>query len=143
MRVKRNDRPPTAFSLEPHPTQLGFVCVRFFENATQITLSTDSSESEEGNYSVTLWAVDEYMLLVPNKAGLEAEIETNYDDWLITAKSQHPQDVENATLRQALSVITGGILEVDTDIAGLMGLEIESLPQMLRSFIESNSDTEN
>ena len=108
MRVRGNQQPAGAYSIYPQPDKAGFVCVRFFENANKIKVSIDDGDPIE------LWEYDEYALIVPDAPDLAADIEANYDKWLLTAKSHSPEVVaaavhaaEVADLRQAVEILTG------------------------------------
>lgn len=82
MRVRGDNAPPGAYSMEPQPGKPGYVCVRLWEHARQVT--------EEQH-----WEYDEYQMIVPERAGLQADIEAHIDEWIATARSM--EIPENAT----------------------------------------------
>ena len=105
MRVRGDQSPPGAFSVENQPDRPGHKCVRFFENARNIT-ETDEGTGEK----TTFWEYDEYMLCVPDRPGLIEAIETNFDEWLLTAKSHSLEAIaiaEADELRQATDILMG------------------------------------
>ena len=104
MRVRGNQQPAGAFDIHPQPDKAGFVCVRFFENANKIKVSVDDGDP------ITFWEYDEYTLIVPDAPNLAADIEENYEQWLLTAKSHSPEAIaaaENADIIGAVNILLG------------------------------------
>ena len=122
MRVRGNQQPAGAFNIYPQPDKAGFVCVRFFENAHKVKVSVDDGDPIE------FWEYDEYELIAPDAPDLAADIEANYNNWLLTAKSHNPEAVaaaahaaEVADLRQAVQILSG------IDLSGIEVLSLEAV----------------
>lgn len=81
MRVRGSVMPAGAFSIERQPNNPGYMLVRFYENAQQITHQDAMSEQ-----SVTEWEYDEYTMELMGTATLEADIESQYEMYLEQAK---------------------------------------------------------
>ena len=95
MRV-RGDASPNTISIETYPQQDGYVEIRLRENITEQTEQVDEQQVKYFDY-------DEYLLVVPNREGLQNEIETNFEDWVLTgrtlefnANASIAQDMRNA-----------------------------------------------
>ena len=94
MKVQANDAPGGAFLVENHPQKPGHVIVRFFENAHPVE-------------SVPGWEYDEYTVVVPQMTELIADIETNYEKWLLSAKSVDAEhDAKKKATEEAESIIS-------------------------------------
>ena len=107
MRVRANQSPPGAFHIEDQPDQPGHVCVKFYENAQEVT-KYDQDTGEQFKF----WEYDEYPLIVPASPELTGDIETNYNEWLLTAKSHSPEAIAAAEiqdLRQAIEILADGV----------------------------------
>jgi len=100
MRVKGDNSPPGAYTVETQPGKPGFVCVRLYENAQQVTEETH-------------WVYDEYQLVVPARDDLDADIEAHLDEWIATAQSLEVDGRASAVvdMKEALDILLG----VNTD----------------------------
>ena len=131
MRVRGNQQPAGAFNIYPQPDKAGFVCVRFFENAHKVKVSVDEGEP------IHFWEYDEYELIIPNIPNLAADIEVNYDRWLLTAKSHSPDathTAEVADLRQAVEILSG------VDISDIEAFSIDATDKApFTAFAESTA----
>ena len=106
MRV-RGDVSPNTISIETYPQQEGYVEIRLRENITEQTEQINEQPVKYFDY-------DEYLLVVPNQEGLQNEIETNFDEWLLTGRTLEFD--ENASkaheMRDALETL--GVKEART-----------------------------
>lgn len=133
MRVRGNQMPSGAFNIHPQPDKVGFVCIRFFENAHKVKVVID------GGDPVEFAEYDEYELIVADEEGLVADIEANFDEWLLAAKSHSPEAIAEAAhaavvadLRQAVQILAG------VDLAGIEALSLEAVGEApFTAFAES------
>lgn len=95
MRV-RGDVSPNTISIEAYPQQDGYVEIRLRENIQEVTEQIDEKQIKSYDY-------DEYLLVVPNREGLQNDIETNFEEWILTGRtlefnvnSSIAQDMRNA-----------------------------------------------
>ena len=77
MRVRGDNAPSNAFTLEEQPKKPGFFLVRFYENAQEF------SETRDG-LTITGWEYDEYHLEQPTIS--QEDIEGNLEVYLRAAK---------------------------------------------------------
>lgn len=78
MRVRGDNAPPGAYSIESQPGMPECVCLRLYENAHEVAPH---------------WEYDEYRLTVRAREDLAADVEENFAEWLLTAKGmEHAQD---------------------------------------------------
>ena len=77
MRVRGDNAPSNAFTLEEQPNKPGFFLVRFYENAQEF------SETRDG-LTITGWEYDEYHLEQPTIS--REDIEGNLEVYLRAAK---------------------------------------------------------
>ena len=125
--------PQGAFSIHPQPDRAGFVCIRFFENAHKVKVAIDDGDPIE------FAEYDEYSVVVPDAEGLVADIEANFDNWLLTAKSHSPEAIaeaahaaEIADLRQAVQILAG------IDLSGMEAISMEAVGEApFTAFAES------
>jgi len=97
VRVRGDNAPPGAYSMAPQPGRPGYVCVRLYENAQQVAPEA-------------YWAYDEYQIIVPYRADLQADIEANISEWLSTAQSlEMPENASAvAEMQEALNILLNG-----------------------------------
>ena len=76
----RGDVSPKTISIETYPQQEGYVEIRLRENITEKTEQINEQPVKYFDY-------DEYLLVVPNREGLQNEIETNFNDWVLTGRA--------------------------------------------------------
>lgn len=71
---------PASVSVSAYGPQPGYAEVRIRENVKEKTI-TDEDQT------VTMFEYDEYMFHIPNRDGLQAEIENNLSAWLASGRS--------------------------------------------------------
>lgn len=81
MRVKGNVSPVT-LSMESYLPLEGYVEVRLRENIKKVTDIDPQTET-----SVTMFEYDEYTFLLKDRKGLQEDIESNLNDWLVTGRT--------------------------------------------------------
>lgn len=94
MRVQGNAS-PSAVTIESYWPMPGYAEIRLHENIVDIT-PTDIENP------APLFEYDEYVIRVKEKAGLQAEIESNLAEWLITGRMLEVN--ENASVVQDMKV---------------------------------------
>lgn len=80
MRVRGDNAPSNAFTLEEQPKKPGFFLVRFYENAQEF------SETRNG-LTITGWEYDEYHLELADTGSLSEDVLANFDTLLAQAKA--------------------------------------------------------
>lgn len=80
MRVRGDNAPSNAFTLEEQPKKPGFFLVRFYENAQEF------SETRDG-LTITGWEYDEYHLELADTGSLLEDVLANFDTLLAQAKA--------------------------------------------------------
>ena len=80
MRVRGDNAPSNAFTLEEQPKKPGFYLVRFYENAQEF------SETRDG-LTITGWEYDEYHLELADTGSLSEDVLANFDTLLAQAKA--------------------------------------------------------
>ncbi len=80
MRVRGDNAPSNAFTLEEQPKKPGFFLVRFYENAQEF------SETRDG-LTITGWEYDEYRLELADTGSLSEDVLANFDTLLAQAKA--------------------------------------------------------
>ena len=80
MRVRGDNAPSNAFTLEEQPKKPGFFLVRFYENAQEF------SETRDG-LTITGWEYDEYHLELADTGSLSEGVLANFDTLLAQAKA--------------------------------------------------------
>ena len=80
MRVRGDNAPSNAFTLEEQPKKPGFFLVRFYENAQEF------SETRDG-LTITGWEYDEYPLELADTGSLSEDVLANFDTLLAQAKA--------------------------------------------------------
>ena len=80
MRVRGDNAPSNAFTLEEQPKKPGFFLVRFYENAQEF------SETRDG-LTITGWGYDEYHLELADTGSLSEDVLANFDTLLAQAKA--------------------------------------------------------
>lgn len=79
MRVRGDNAPSNAFSLEEQPNKPGVALVRFYENA-------EPFEEKRDELTISGWVYDEYHLELNMYDGLSEDILGNYAGYLAQAK---------------------------------------------------------
>lgn len=80
MRVRGDNAPSNAFTLEEQLKKPGFFLVRFYENAQEF------SETRDG-LTITGWEYDEYHLELADTGSLSEDVLANFDTLLAQAKA--------------------------------------------------------
>ena len=80
MRVRGDNAPSNAFTLEEQPKKPGFFLVRFYENVQEF------SETRDG-LTITGWEYDEYHLELADTGSLSEDVLANFDTLLAQAKA--------------------------------------------------------
>lgn len=80
MRVRGDNAPSNAFTLEEQPKKPGFFLVRFYENAQEFSETRDS-------LTITGWEYDEYHLELADTGSLSEDVLANFDTLLAQAKA--------------------------------------------------------
>lgn len=80
MRVRGDNAPSNAFTLEEQPKKPSFFLVRFYENAQEF------SETRDG-LTITGWEYDEYHLELADTGSLSEDVLANFDTLLAQAKA--------------------------------------------------------
>lgn len=80
MRVRGDNAPSNAFTLEEQPKKPGFFLIRFYENAQEF------SETRDG-LTITGWEYDEYHLELADTGSLSEDVLANFDTLLAQAKA--------------------------------------------------------
>lgn len=80
MRVRGDNAPSNAFTLEEQPKKPGFFLVRFYENAQEF------SETRDG-LTITGWEYDEYHLELADTGSLSEDVLANFNTLLAQAKA--------------------------------------------------------
>ena len=80
MRVRGDNAPSNAFTLEEQPKKPGFFLVRFYENAQEF------SETRDG-LTITGWEYDEYHLELADTGSLSEDVLANFDTLRAQAKA--------------------------------------------------------
>ena len=80
MRVRGDNAPSNAFTLEEQPKKPGFFLVRFYENAQEF------SETRDG-LTITGWEYDENHLELADTGSLSEDVLANFDTLLAQAKA--------------------------------------------------------
>ena len=80
MRVRGDNAPSNAFTLEEQPKKPGFFLVRFYENAQEF------SETRDG-LTIAGWEYDEYHLELADTGSLSEDVLANFDTLLAQAKA--------------------------------------------------------
>ena len=81
MRVRGNISPAT-LSVESYLPMEGYVEVRLRENINEVTETDPQTET-----TITMFEYDEYTFLLKDREGLQADIEGNLNNWLITGRT--------------------------------------------------------
>lgn len=103
MRVRGDNAPSNAFTLEEQPKKPGFALVRFYENA-------EPFEQSDGDLTISGFEYDEYHLEVEMYDGLADDILNGFDGFLLQAKLAEAEEKTIPTLQQLVSD-----LEADND----------------------------
>lgn len=96
MRVRGDNAPSNAFSLEEQPNNPGVALVRFYENA-------EPFEEKRDELTISGWVYDEYHLELDMYDGLSEDILGNYDGYLAQAKLHEAEGKTIPALQQQVA----------------------------------------
>lgn len=96
MKVRGDNAPSNAFTLEEQPKKPGFALVRFFENV-------QAFEETQGELTVSGYEYDEYHLELPLYDGLADDILNSFDGYLAQAKLLEAEGKTIPTLQQQVA----------------------------------------
>ena len=113
MRVK-GDTAPGAYSIHDHTTKAGYAVLVLCENAEEYT------ENETHG-----WQYDEYKMVIPARANLAADVETNYAARMLKAKN-----AEYEAMAETVRSIRNKLLE-DSDTVMLLDRMGLTLPETI------------
>lgn len=80
MRVRGDNAPSNAFSLEEQPNKPGVALVRFYENA-------EPFEEKRDELTISGWVYNEYHLELADTGSLSEDVLANFDTLLAQAKA--------------------------------------------------------
>lgn len=128
MRVRGDNAPSGALSVEPHPQKPGIAIVRLFENP-------EPFEEKQGELTLKGWEYDEYHLELPLYDTLALDVAAAYDGYLAQAKAEE----EEAKDPEA-SLLELKAAQSDTDE---MAVDQEYRITMLELGVSDTDDTDN
>lgn len=96
MRVRGDNAPSNAFSLEEQPNKPGVALVRFYENA-------EPFEEKRDERTISGWVYDEYHLELNMYDGLSEDILGNYAGYLAQAKLHEAEGKTIPSLQQQVA----------------------------------------
>ena len=98
MRVKGDNAPSNAFTLEEQPKRPGFVLARFHENAEPFEETTDG-------LTIRGFVYDEYRLELERTDSLVDDILSNYDAYMNEAKLREAEEEVIPSLRERVAFL--------------------------------------
>ena len=119
MRVRGDNAPSNAFSLEAQPNKPGVALVRFYENA-------EPFEEKRDELTISGWVYDEYHLELNMYDGLSEDILGNYAGYLAQAKLHEAEGKTIPSLQQQVA-------DLETDKAALTEKFIKELHLILKN----------
>lgn len=96
MKVRGDNAPANAFSLEKQPDKPGFCLVRFYENVAPFS-------ETEGELTISGYEYDEYYLELPFYDGISDDILGNFDGYFAQAKLAEAETETIPKLKQQVS----------------------------------------
>ena len=112
MRVRGDNAPSNAFTLEEQPKKPGFALVRFFENV-------QAFEETQGELTISGYEYDEYHLELPMYDGLADDILNSFDGYLAQAKLLEAEGKTIPTLQQQVADLEAEKAALDEKVATL------------------------
>lgn len=98
MKVRGDNAPSNAFTLEEQPKKPGYVLARFYENAQEFT-------DTQGDLTISGWEYDEYRLELAQYDGMEEDILAGYDGYLAQAKLLEAEENAIPTLKGQIATL--------------------------------------
>lgn len=114
MRVRGDNAPSNAFTLEEQPKNPGYALVRFFENPKEF-------QETHGELTVKGWEYDEYHLELELYDGLSEDILGNYNGYLAQAKLAEAEGRTIPMLKQQVSDLEADKTALTEKVANLEG----------------------
>lgn len=96
MKVRGDNAPANAFSLEEQPDKPGFCLARFYENVAPFS-------ETEGELTISGYEYDEYYLELPFYDGISDDILGNFDGYFAQAKLAEAETETIPKLKQQVS----------------------------------------
>lgn len=90
MRIRGDNAPHNAFTLEEQPKKPGYVLARFFEHVVPFEETIDG-------LTIRGYEYDEYHLELPNSADLYNDILERYDYYIAEAKKRDIEPIDELT----------------------------------------------
>ena len=112
MRVRGDNAPSNAFTLEEQPNHPGFVLARFYENAAPFEETRDGLTTRGYEY-------DEYHLELEDRPGLEEDIINGYDGYMAQAKLDEAEKKVIPALKQQVEDLEGENAALHTKVNSL------------------------
>lgn len=112
MRVRGDNAPSNAFTLEEQPNHPGFVLARFYENAAPF------EETRDG-LTISGYEYDEYHLELEYRPGLEEDIINGYDGYMAQAKLDEAEKKIIPALQQQVEDLEGENAALHTKVDSL------------------------
>lgn len=114
MRVRGDNAPSNAFTLEEQPKKPGVALVRFYENAKEF-------EEKNGDLTIKGWEYDEYQLELKLYDGLTDDVMGNYDSYLAQAKLREAEGKTIPTLQQQVADLEAEKAALSEKVSSLEG----------------------
>lgn len=114
MRVRGDNAPSNAFSLEEQPNNPGVALVRFYENA-------EPFEEKRDELTISGWVYDEYHLELDMYDGLSEDILGNYDGYLAQAKLHEAEGKTIPALQQQVADLEADKTALTEKVTNLEG----------------------
>lgn len=121
MKVRGDNAPPNAFTIEEQPKKPGYVLVRFFEHVAPF------EETKDG-LTISGYEYDEYRLELPSSADLFETILNRYDYFLSEAKRQDPGAVDDIT---QIQLALAELAETQADVQTANELALAELAELI------------
>jgi len=121
MKVRGDNSPPNAFTLEAQPKKPGYVLARFFEHVVPF------SETKDG-LTISGYEYDEYHLELPDSVNIFNDILEKYDYFLSEAKRQDPAAVDDIT---QIQLALAELAETQADVQTANELALAELAELI------------
>ena len=106
MRVRGNVI-PEILTIEPYPAREGYAEVRLRENIREVT---------ETDTAATMFEYDEYAFYLKVREGLQEDIESNFNDWVVTGRTLEVDERASAlcAAKQTNAEYESALSEIET-----------------------------
>lgn len=112
MKVRGDQAPPNAFTLEAQPKKPGYVLCRFYENV-------EAFEETQDSLTISGYQYDEYHLELENAGSLSDDILNNYDAYLNEAKLKEAEEEVIPTLKERVTQLEEEKASLTTQVTDL------------------------